>query len=176
MSLFLLTRPGTDGGEDGRQPFATSWLDAGMRLLEERLAEVAQGDPVIDFIPMGDDPPEGAIAWAMVTRLDVRPRLRNPNDGPCDTADVQLAVTCMAGQALMRTDPNAAMRIAGRVWLLLDEYERTETVSVGPGDARDITLYLQRARIEDADAGGQRAVRLPSVVVDAGLIETDRAG
>lgn len=166
MSLFLL------GGAPEAEPYAVDWIDAALRFLDERLAELEKGDPVIDFVRLGQEPPSESIAWAMVTRQDVRPWDRNPNDGAepgaDDQADVQLGVTCMAGHALMRTDPNAASRIAARVRALLDEYARTEVLAVEAGGAREVSLYLGRARFEDADSGEVRAVRLPSVVVDNG--------
>ena len=184
--LLLLTRPGVDGSGragEGREPFAVDWIDAALRFLDERLAELEAGDPVIDVVRLGQYPPEGAVAWAMVTRLDVRPWMRNPRDGGAaagekgqdDQADLQLAITCMAGTDLVRADPNASIRIASRVRSLLDEWARSEVVAVEIGGARDVSLDLGRARIEDADAGEQRAVRLPSVVVDQGTLYSTSA-
>lgn len=164
MSLLLL------GGMPDAEPYAVDSIDAALRFLDERLAELEQGEPAIDVVRMGQYPPEGSVAWAMVTRLDVRPWDRNPRDGASDQADLQVGITCMAGTDLVRADPNASVRVASRVRALLDEYARTETLATAPGEARDVSLSLGRARMEDADPGEQRAVRLPAVVIDAGKI------
>lgn len=177
MSVLLVTRPGRSlghagrGGRRRRRPTAnTAWWMEALRWIDERLAELELGEPPVDYVRLGQEPREGSVAWAMVTRLDVRPLARNPGDGTADFAMVQMAITCLAGQDMVRSDPMAAMAVAGRVFDLLDEHARTGLAAHARGGPRGLTLALNRARIEDVDAGESRAVRLPAVLVDEAVI------
>lgn len=173
MGLLLLTPKTTPGSRRaGRESLPTSWLEVALRWIDERLGELGQGEPAVDYVRLGQAVPEGSAAYAMMTRLAVRPMVRNRLDGTSDHANVQLGVTCMAGMDLMDADPFAASRVAGRVWALLDEWHRTDVAIVAPGEARSITIRLNRANVEDADPGEQMALRLPSITIDAGIVQS----
>lgn len=162
--------PGSQRG--GLESVPTAWWVEPVRWIDERLALLEAGDPRVDLIRLGQPIDEGSTAWAEIYSLVVVPRVRATKDGDSDQADLQLVVTCMAGQHEMRADPFACIRLAGLVWALLDEYKRSETAATELGAARHVSLYLGRARIEEQNPSGQRATRLPAVVCEAGRITT----
>lgn len=167
--LLLATGVAVPGSRRARSgPAPVSWIEVALRWIDERLAELEHGEPVVDYVRLGQDPRSESASWAELYSLVVAPKVRATADGASDQADVQLVVTCMAGQDEMLRDPFASVRLAGRVWALLDEYKRSGNAMVGLGETRHVSLYLGRARIEDQNAGGQRAMRLPAVVCEAG--------
>ena len=175
MSVALLNQGPSPLEASGRLKTTPAGLGGvAMRWIVERLAEVEHGDPPMDLVLPGGTPRQGYDAYAGLAELRYEPEERNPNDRTADRAMVTFEVGIVAGSQAVEDDPFLPMDLGDRVQRLLDEYERSEVTAIGRGEQRDVTLYLDRATIDERVVEvDELAVRTVVVRVARGVLATE---